>query len=172
MEKLSPKDYWNKVAAEKNFTLRPDFHLLETNIDKEAFIVDYGCGYGRTLDELFRKGYENTLGLDFSFNMIARGKRSYPRLKLKFITSSHTNLPDSSVDMVLLFAVLTCIVKDEEQQLVMEEIKRILKPGGVVYAMDFLLNIDGRNKNREDEEFFRVVIITASCRCVCTKYSD
>ncbi|VAW28306.1 hypothetical protein MNBD_BACTEROID07-1113, partial [hydrothermal vent metagenome] len=52
MEELSQKAYWDKVAAEKNFTLRPDFHLLRTvGIDKDAFIVDYGCGYGRTLAE-------------------------------------------------------------------------------------------------------------------------
>ena len=150
MKKLSQKEYWDRVAAEKNFTLRTDQYLLETAIDTEAFIVDYGCGYGRTLEELYRKGYANTLGLDFSGNMIARGKISYPYLNLKIIQSTHTNLPASSVDMVLLFALLTCVTKDEQQQEIMEEVKRILKPGGVIYVMDFLLNNDDRNKKRYD----------------------
>lgn len=148
MEEYSQKAYWDRVADEKNFTLRPDFHLLETSISKEAFIVDYGCGYGRTLDELYQAGYRNTLGLDFSGRMIARGKKSFPCLNLQIVSSAHTNLPDCSVDMVLLFALLTCITEDEQQQDVMDEVRRILKPGGIVYVMDFLMNDDERNKKR------------------------
>ncbi len=148
MERYLQKGYWDGVAAEKNFTLRPDFQLLETNIDREAFILDYGCGYGRTLDELYHAGYRNTLGLDFSNGMISRGKKSYPYLNLQIVASAHTNLPDCSVDMVLLFALLTCITEDEQQQEIMDEVKRILKPGGIVYVMDFLMNEDERNKKR------------------------
>jgi len=149
VEKYSQKAYWDKVAAEKNFTLRPDFHLLRTTgINKDTFIMDYGCGYGRTLDEFYRNGYRNTLGLDFSDGMIARGKESYPYLNLQIVTTAHTNLPECSVDMVLFFALLTCITEDEQQQAIMEEAKRILKPGGVVYVIDFLLNNDERNKKR------------------------
>lgn len=148
MEKYAQKDYWDSVAAEKNFTLRPDFHLLETGIGKEAFIVDYGCGYGRTLNEFYQMGYRNTLGLDFSSGMIARGRKNYPYLNLQIVASVHTNLPDCSVDMILLFALLTCIIGDEQQQEMMKEVKRILKPGGLVYVMDFLINNDDRNKKR------------------------
>ncbi|HDO06765.1 MAG TPA: class I SAM-dependent methyltransferase [Bacteroidetes bacterium] len=142
------KAYWDKVATEKNFTLRPDFHLLESGIDKDAFIVDWGCGYGRTLEELYRAGYRNMLGLDFSGEMIARGQKSFPYLNLQIVENIHTNLPDNSVDMVLLFALLTCIKENEEQQKLMKEIRRILKPGGWVYVIDFLLNNDERNRNR------------------------
>ena len=148
MEKYTQKAYWDSVAAEKNFTLRPDFHLLKTSIGKEAFIVDYGCGYGRTLDELYQAGYRNTLGLDFSGGMVARGHKSFPHLNLQIVASAHTNLRDSSVDMMLLFALLTCITEDNQQQVIMEEVKRVLKPGGVVYVMDFLINNDDRNKKR------------------------
>ena len=130
------KAYWDKVATEKNFTLRPDFHLLESGIDKDAFIVDWGCGYGRTLEELYRAGYRNMLGLDFSGEMIARGQKSFPYLNLQIVENIHTNLPDNSVDMVLLFALLTCIKENEEQQKLMKEIRRILKPGGWVYVID------------------------------------
>ncbi len=148
MEKLSQKDYWDKVAAEKSFTLRPDFRLLETSIDKDAFIVDYGCGYGRTLEEFYQVGYRNMLGLDFSSEMVARGHKSFPYLNLQIVENTHTNLPCNSVDMVLLFALLTCITEDKQQQEVMDEVKRILKPGGVVYVSDFLLNNDERNNKR------------------------
>ena len=57
-------------------------------------------------------------------------------------------LPDNSVDAVILFAVLTCIVKNEDQQQLISEIHRILKPDGIIYVNDFLLNTDERNTSR------------------------
>ncbi len=47
-----------------------------------------------------------TLGLDFSGAMIRRGKILFPHLQLKKAGGRHTNLPDASVDRVLLFALL------------------------------------------------------------------
>ena len=48
--------------------------------------------------------------------------------------------------------VQTCALpifkENEEQQKLMKEIRRILKPDGWVYIIDFLLNDDERNKNR------------------------
>ena len=44
------------------------------------------------------------------------------------------DLPDESVDAVLLFAALTCIRSDEEQAALVGEISRVLKPGGVLYG--------------------------------------
>ncbi len=145
---ISQKAYWDSVAPVKTFTLEPNFALIEKFTGRESFVLDYGCGYGRTLDKLYRAGYKNTLGLDFSGAMIRRGKMLFPHLQLKKTDGRHTNLPDASVDMVLLFALLTCVVEDDVQQELMAEFKRILKPGGMVYVMDFLLNEDERNQKR------------------------
>ena len=46
---------------------------------------------------------------------------------------------------MILFAVLTCIAGDEEQKRLIAEIRRILRPGGILYVNDFLLNDDERN---------------------------
>ena len=146
--KVSQKVYWDSVAPVKTFTLEPDFALIEKFIGRESFVLDYGCGYGRTLDKFYRAGYKNTLGLDFSEGMIRRGKMLFPHLQLKKTGGRHTNLPGASVDMVLLFALLTCVVEDKEQQELMTEFKRILKPGGLLYVKDFLLNEDERNQKR------------------------
>ena len=140
--------YWDSVAPVKTFTLEPDCPRLQKFIRKDAFVLDYGCGYGRTLNGLYHAGYQNTLGLDFSGGMIRRGKTLFPHLQLKKTDGLHTNLPDASVDMVLLFALLTCVVEDVRQQELMAEFKRILKPGGVIYVKDFLLNGDERNRKR------------------------
>ena len=44
--------------------------------------------------------------------------------------------------------MLTCIVSNGDQKQLISEIYRILKPGGIVYVNDFLLNTDERNTLR------------------------
>ncbi len=142
------KIYWDKVAGQKKFTLQADFHLVKSCLRKNDLIVDYGCGYGRSLAAFYQKGYCNSLGLDFSEAMINRGRKTFPYLNLQVIEHKHTNLPDNSVDMLLLFALLTCVTENEEQKTLMQEVWRVIRPGGCVYVIDFLLNEDERNKNR------------------------
>jgi len=141
------KNYWNKLAPTKKFTTDLDVNLLRS-LPKDAKIVDYGCGYGRTLNQLYEAGYKNLSGFDFSEEMIRRGRDEFPHLDLQIVEDSYTNCPSGSVDLVILFALLTCVVQDEVQQKIMMEVKRILKSGGRVYVNDFLLNTDERNRQR------------------------
>lgn len=55
---------------------------------------------------------------------------------------------NESVDAVTLCAVLTCIADNEGQIKLLEEVRRVLKPGGYLYVNDFLLNEDERNRER------------------------
>lgn len=146
--KKNQKQYWDKVAKNKKFTTYLDISLLSKYLDKESLIVDYGCGYGRTLNELFLNNYKNTIGFDFSPKMIEKGKKKFPFLNLKVSVDNHINCESNSVDVIILFAVLTCIIDDVSQISLMEEIQRVLKPGGLIYINDFLINEDDRNKNR------------------------
>ncbi|MCD8369707.1 MAG: class I SAM-dependent methyltransferase, partial [Clostridiales bacterium] len=45
-------------------------------------------------------------------------------------------------------AVLTCIRTNEEQRNLIQEIRRVLRPNGILYVNDFLLNTDERNVSR------------------------
>lgn len=143
---MNQKDYWNSVADTKEFTTPFRFNEFNKYVNKKSHILDIGCGYGRTLNELYENGYENLLGIDFSEKMIKRGKLQYPYLNLK--AENTTNLKDNSFDAVILFAVLTCIKDNAEQIKLISEIKRILKDGGILYVNDFLLNSDERNIKR------------------------
>ena len=142
---MDQKDYWNGVSEKKEFTTPFQTDVFSRYVEKDKFIVDVGCGYGRTLNELRRQGYSRLLGFDFSPEMIKRGRRQFPELDLRVGEGDRIALPDNSVDAVVLFAVLTCLVKDEDQKRLISEIYRILKPSGVVYINDFLLNSDERN---------------------------
>lgn len=149
---MEQKEYWNQVSATKQFTTPFHADKFEKYVGKNSAILDVGCGYGRTLDELYHNGYQNLIGIDFSSGMIKRGKEQYPYLDLRVTTESgKIDLPDNSIDAVILFAVLTCIQTNGEQEQLLSEIKRVLKPDGILYVNDFLLNSDERNLSRYEK---------------------
>ena len=148
---MNTKKYWDSVAGKKEFTAPFDAALLESFVDKGARILDVGCGYGRIISELHENGYKNLTGIDFSGKMIERAKKLCPYASFSVKTGDEIDFTDNSFDCVLLFAVLTCIIADEEQIKLMEEIQRVLKSGGIVYINDFLLNTDERNIKRYEE---------------------
>lgn len=145
------RDYWNSVSGSKNFTTPFQVDEFARYVAKDALIADIGCGYGRTMSELYSRGYENLVGFDISEGMIERGKAQYPYLDLRVMEEGSIRLADESADAVILFAVLTCIVEDEAQEKLIREIRRVLKPGGILYVNDFLLNSDERNITRYEK---------------------
>ncbi len=70
--------YWDRVATEKRFSHPLRLDWLEKYSNKQARILDYGCGYGRTLAELSRAGFTNLAGADFSERMLARANVVVP----------------------------------------------------------------------------------------------
>ena len=148
---MKQKEYWNSVSEKKEFTTPFQAKEFAKYVKRDSCILDVGCGYGRTLDELYHNGYHNLIGIDFSSGMIERGKQRFPYLDLRVKEDTEIDLPDARVDAVILFAVLTCIRTNEEQEQLFSEIKRVLKPRGILYVNDFLLNTDDRNLSRYEE---------------------
>ncbi len=145
---MEQHEYWESVSDTKNFTTPLQTEEFQKYIDQQDIVLDVGCGYGRALNLLYQNGYHNLIGMDFSEGMIGRGRSTYPYLDLRVMKPGNIALADSSVDAVILFAVLTCIVSNEEQKALIREIRRVLKPGGILYVNDFLLNQDERNLAR------------------------
>ena len=148
---MKQMEYCNSVSEQKEFTTTFQAEEFSKYVQRKHTILDVGCGYGRTLDELYQNGYRNLIGIDFSSGMIERGKQQFPYLDLRVKNDAKIDLPDASVDAVILFAVLTCIRTNEEQEQLLSEIKRVLKPQGILYVNDFLLNTDARNLSRYEK---------------------
>lgn len=142
--------YWDAAAATKTFTHPLHLPWLE-GISGQAAILDYGCGYGRTMDELQQRGFRNLTGADISPAMIERAQHLHPAMHFTTLdTPPSLPSPDADFDVVLLFAVLTCVPGDEAQRRLIAEVHRVLKPGGVLYVSDLLLQGDERNRSRYD----------------------
>jgi len=140
--------YWDSVAGQKRFShpLRLDWLARYLNI--KSRILDYGCAYGRTLGDLSQAGYTYIVGVDFSEGMLARCRIELSNSKLIQNDGRTFPLQTGSIDALLLFAVLTCIPDDNDQRVLLTEVERVLRPGGLLYISDLLVNNDLRNRER------------------------
>ena len=138
--------YWDTHAEAHVFS-----HPLELDwlaeLPKHARILDYGCGYGRATAALAAAGWR-AVGVDFAAGMIARGRRENSGLDLRHIEGLPLAEPDGAFDAAILFAVLTCISADADQRAVIAELTRLIRPGGLLYVSDYLLQSDVRYAER------------------------
>jgi SAM-dependent methyltransferase len=135
--------YWDQKAAGQAFSHPLNLAWL-ADVPKAARILDYGCGYGRIAAELASAGWRAVVGVDFSQAMIDRGRQEQPALDLRCVSALPLDQPAGSFDAVLLFAVLTTMATDGDQDAVMAEVRRLLKPGGLLYLSDYPLQTDDR----------------------------
>lgn len=133
------KEYWDKVAEIKTFTHPIDLEIINTFLNKQSKIVDFGCGYGRIVKQLTDLGFENVCGFDTSIELISRGI-SENNLTLYHIENPTVlKLENNSVDCIILFAVLTCIPSNEGQINLINLLLSKLKKGGIIYISDYYL---------------------------------
>jgi SAM-dependent methyltransferase len=168
------RGYWDTAGATKTFS-----HPIEAGwlrgLDAAARLVDYGCGYGRITGIVERLGFTNAEGVDTSSTLIARARRDHPHLTFRVLTDPpRLPYPDGGVDAVLLMAVLTCIPTDEGQRKLMTELARILRPGGLLYVSDLLLQNDDRNVaryRRDADSYGRYGVFETADGAVCRHHS-
>ncbi|MFF9839271.1 class I SAM-dependent methyltransferase [Streptomyces sp. NPDC013740] len=140
--------YWDGVGATKTFTHPVNLSWL-AEVTPDARVLDYGCGYGRVMAELSEHGFRDVSGVDLSPALIERGRQLQPDLRFAVLESPPTLTHASgSFDVVLLFAVLTCVPDGDAQVKLVEELNRVLAPGGLLYVSDLLLQDDERNRDR------------------------
>lgn len=140
-------NYWDSVAKQKTFTHPIDINWISQYIDRNALVVDYGCGYGRIVQQLRDVGFTSVNGYDTSVQLINRGKRDFLPIH-QIHTPADLPLDDNSVDCVLLIAVLTCIPSNTGQSELISLLYDKLKPGGILYISDYYLQNNPVSKSR------------------------
>jgi ubiquinone/menaquinone biosynthesis C-methylase UbiE len=140
MSVFTSQQYWNDIGSQKDFEDPLYIEKLQPWINANSKIVEYGCGYGRLLQQLKARGYQDLTGYDFSSNMISRGLSLCPDLNLNLLEKSgQIPCQNNSVDAVVMSTVLCCMVDAEERIQLINEICRVLKPKGALYVSDFLV---------------------------------
>jgi SAM-dependent methyltransferase len=100
---------------------------------KKGKLLVGGIGGGRTVQPLLKHGFSIT-GLDISPEMVAACKKRFPDLDIRVGDLQKTEFPDESFDSIFLPFHTICYVDDITHTL--EEMRRILKPGGkMVFTM-------------------------------------
>ena len=115
----SLRNYYSEVLAD----------IAETSvISTRAVMLDIGCGYGYFMQLCLKKGYD-CIGLDISRWALSRAIEKSAKTIL-FGASSNLPLQSNSIDIVTMLDVIEHLNKP---QLALTEIRRILKPEGVLF---------------------------------------
>ncbi len=140
------KDDYNKIAVEFGATrdkLWPEFYFLKKYLKNGDKVLDLGCGNGR-LYELFKELSSQDknikyIGIDISENLIKEAKKRYP--EAEFYTGDALNLdfPEKEFDIVFFMAAFQHIPGEELRLQVLDNIKKILKPGGYLIMSNWNL---------------------------------
>lgn len=143
--------FWEGTGATKTFTHPLDRALLEQYVPRDARILDFGCGYGRLTAQLVDFGYRDVHGVDPSRALIERGGREHPELPLAWLEALPLPFDDGSFDAALLFVILGVVTGDADQEALLAELARLVRPSGVLYISDVPSQGDERHVRRYDE---------------------
>ncbi|MEC5424570.1 class I SAM-dependent methyltransferase [Virgibacillus sp. C22-A2] len=114
--------------------------LEEELIDESMSILDVGCGTGQTSAYIAKTYSSYVTSLDNNEVMVDKAKKRFTSagLPIEVIKGNAEKLPfnDNHFDMVLSESV----VSFTNASLTLQEIKRVLKPGGIMLAVEMVLN--------------------------------
>lgn len=104
--------------------------LAQASVASGASVLDFGCGSGLTVSVLAEAGYAAE-GVDFSQEAIAFGTQKGIG-GLAVVSSEKLPYSDASFDAITCMDVLEHL---QDEQPVLAEMRRVLKPGGVLIVM-------------------------------------
>jgi len=131
--KKTQEDY-NLIAEDYTRTrefIPEDLNYLGKYTKEGEKILDSGCGNGRFYEVLEEKNVD-FYGVDFSARLINIARNKYPEGKFQVADALNLPLPENFFDKVYSISVLHHLPSKEFQIQYLEEIKRVLKPKGLL----------------------------------------
>ena len=132
----APEREWERLdAGLSRIEFASTLRLIEKYFPANGAICDIGSGPGRYSIELAKRGYPVTL-FDLSTKLLGRAERAFATEGLRaerFIQGDARDLgvfDDESFDAVLLLGPLYHLIERDDRSLALNEMIRILKPGG------------------------------------------
>lgn len=140
------RDYYNENSKNEWLRLNDPYsrleffstmYMIKEYFPSEGKILDIGSGPGRYSIELLKRGYNVTL-MDLSDKSIDMAKKNIESLGLEadnYICGDALYLDfleDNSFDGILLMGPMYHIHSKEERLKVLNQCKRVLRPGGII----------------------------------------
>jgi len=139
---LNQSSFWNAWAERKAFTptllmgAEIEFMMKEAKLqekiiselfpDRNAYILDAGCGIGRVLLELKNDGYKNLFGVDISNIIIKKAKIYCPNVR--YFVCDLSDMPFNDMEFDLTFEISVLLHQPHNKiREVIDEIKRVSK---------------------------------------------
>lgn len=143
MKDRTNKKYWQRLAKIYAPLMESDKKFygqicgyIKPYLKKNMEVLELACGSGQ-LSFSLAGNVKKWVATDFSENMIGQAKKRNKNKRIRFCVADATALPfsDESFDCVVISNALHIMPNPERA---MQEIQRVLKPGGLLYAPTFL----------------------------------
>lgn len=140
-----PRDVYEQLYGNKKYyattALSDDYfdHWIHRHC-KDKIVLDYACGNGVNTRRAARAGARLAIGLDVSDVSVRNAQRAATEEGLEqnvvFLQADceETDLPPSCLDVVICVGMLHHL----DLSFALPEIRRILKPGGICFALEAL----------------------------------
>lgn len=92
-------------------------------------VLDVGCSYGWALGALTEKS-DDLVGVDMDRDALQQARAAFPHIEFVYQDASALPFEDDAFDAVILSEVIEH-VGDENKRFVIDEIYRVLRPGGL-----------------------------------------
>ena len=114
--------------------------ILRGNITSGMRVLDAGCGYGRNLVHLLRNGCEifaldaSREGVEHVRQLSASLGTGLPAENFQVGLIEQMPFPDAFADVVICSSVLHFARDDEHFRMMLSELWRVLRPGGMLFC--------------------------------------
>jgi 2-polyprenyl-3-methyl-5-hydroxy-6-metoxy-1,4-benzoquinol methylase len=138
------EEYLQKTISTYNKVVRPyiqhtkdllpleELERFSNLIETEGLILDAGCGWGRDSKHLVKKGFR-VQGIDLSEKMIEIATKYVPDADFSVNDLRELDFKADKFDGIWANAVLYHLKQDQAVK-ALQEFKRVLKPGGLIFS--------------------------------------
>ena len=128
---------WDRLKKQILGNFNPTL-VFEPHLQDASIIADLGCGTGEMLAALLDSGKKTLIGVDVSPEMLEQARLRLPEssnLELRIGELEHLPMREQEADAALMSMVLYHVSEPEKA---IQEVYRVLNPGGLFLLVDFL----------------------------------
>lgn len=124
-------------------------HVVANVSDRSSRILIWGATASGIIPRLQAAGYTNIDVVDHRPGLVDAVRREHPGVHAINLNTRQTTFPDATYGCVILHFHLSLLVHSRSHLLILDDVFRILQPGGVVILTDYLLETDSEWQVRQ-----------------------